>query len=180
MIGHELTDPFRYLLCFLSCFSGILCGCSAAGSCAGSCSTCAFSCLCSCVLLFDLAFLTPAGEGIGAVLRSVLGKLAAPVQGIGTGIVVSFLVDLVMNSIRDQRGCMAAFRRLPAVTRCLLYGLIREDGFIKAQLLTGCRLGSLFALKLLSGSFLGVFLRFQFASRRRPAGGAALAGPSGS
>ena len=80
----------------------------------------------------------------------MLSKLAAPVQGIGTGIVISIMVDLLVNRIRDQRGCMAAFRRLPAVARCFLYGFIRKDRFIEAELLTGCRLGRLFALKLLS------------------------------
>ena len=183
VLGHELTDPFRHLLCLLSGFPGILRGCGAARGRSGCSSACVFSCLGCRILLFDLLLLSPPGESIGSVFSRMLSVLAASVQGIGTGVVIRVMIDLLVNRIRDQRGCMASFGRFPAVARCCfgtVYSLIGKDSLIEAELLTGCRLRCLFALKFLSRSSLCCFFCFQFVSRRRPAGGVPLAGPPGS
>ena len=183
VLRHELTDPFRHLFRFLCRFPGILRRCGAAGGRPGCSSACALACFGCRILLFDFLLLPPPGESIGSVFSRMLGVLTASVQGVGTGVVISVMIDLLVNRIRDQRGCMAFLRSLPAVARCrpgTVYSLVGKDCLIEAELLTGSRLGRLFALKFLSGSPLCSFFCFQFASRRRPDGGVPLAGPSGS
>ena len=63
-----------------------------------------------------------------------------------------------MNGIGDQCGCIAAFRRIPAMTSTFFDNirLCIKDSLIKAELFTGCRLGGFFALQLLLEAFLAV------------------------
>ena len=71
---------------------------------------------CRSIFLFDCLLLLIAGKGIGPGIGRVLRKLRATVYSIDTGIVIAFLVQFVVSTVRKEVRCTMISRRLPAMT----------------------------------------------------------------